>query len=224
MSEAIGEVTRHHVEEMTDALVGEFGDRFDREQIAALMQDSVARLAGQAEVEDFLPVLAHRFTRERLSSLARSGEAGLDIVFVSLSGGGRGQIAAALTTLLSNGSVSVHAAGTASGGVIDPSVQAVIDELAIDTSDAFNRPVSTEILSSADVVVTMGLSVGVVDVPEGVRREDWRVGDPVGATIEEARRVRGDIERRVRSLLDELGALPEARSPEAARENDVAIG
>ena len=155
MSEALGEVTRHHVEEMTDALVGEFGDRFDREQIAALMQDSVARLAGQAEVEDFLPVLAHRFTRERLSSLARSGEARLDIVFVSLSGGGRGQIAAALTTLLSNGSVSVHAAGTASGGVIDPSVQAVIDELAIDTSDAFNRPVSTEILSSADVVVTM---------------------------------------------------------------------
>jgi hypothetical protein len=82
----------------------------------------------------------------------------------------------------------------------------VIRELGFDTSDLFTRPVSAEVLTSADVVVAMGLSVGVVETREEVRREDWRVGDPVGATIEEARRVRNDIERRVRTLLDELGA------------------
>ncbi len=37
------------------------------------------------------------------------------------------------------------------------------------------------------------------------RHEDWRVGDPLGAPIEEVRRVREDIERRVRTLLDHLG-------------------
>ena len=57
------------------------------------------------------------------------------------------------------------------------------------------------------MIVTMGHSVGVVDMPQGVRHEDWRVGDPVGAPLEEIRRVRDDIDYRVRALLDELGAL-----------------
>ena len=83
-----------------------------------------------------------------------------------------------------------------------------------DTSESFTRPVSTEVLASADVIVTMGLSVGVVETPDGVRREDWRVGDPVGATIEEARRVRDDIERRVRTLLEELEVLAPATPDE----------
>lgn len=203
MSATLDPVTQHHVNQMIDALLGEFGDRFDRAQIEGLMSDSVTQLAGRANVADFLPVLAYRFTRERLGSLSRTGT-GLDIVFVSLSGGGRGQLAAALTTLLSGGAVSAHSAGTAEHGVVDPTVAEVIAELGIDTAELFSRPVSGEVLASADVVVTLGLSVGVVHTPEGVRREDWRVGDPVGASIEEARRVRKDIERRVRALLEEL--------------------
>src|SRR5262245_56464331 len=104
MAHTIDAVTQHHVDEMTDDLCVDF----DRGQIEELMADSVQQLAGRAQVEDFLPVLAYRFTRERLSSLLRSHASGWDVVFVSLSGGGRGQMAAALTTLLSNGSVSVH--------------------------------------------------------------------------------------------------------------------
>lgn len=204
MNATLDSVTQHHVDEMTEALAREFGDRFDRKQIEGLMSDSVAQLAGRANVADFLPVLAYRFTRERLGSLSRTSGTGVDVVFVSLSGGGRGQIAAALTTLLSGGAVSAHSAGTAEQGVVDPTVGEVVAELGIDTSEFFSRPVSGEVLASADVVVTLGLSVGVVHTPEGVRREDWRVGDPVGASIEEARRVRKDIERRVRALLEEL--------------------
>jgi arsenate reductase len=203
----IDPVTQHHVDEMIEDLCAEFSGRFDRGRIEELMADSVDQLAGQAQVEDFLPVLAYRFTRERLSSMGRSVGTGLDVVFISLSGGGRGQIAAALTTLLSGGRVSVHAAGTATLGVVDPITEAVIGELGIDTSEAFARPVDGEILANADVIVTMGHSVGAVQLPEGVKHQDWRVGDPVGASLEEARRVRDDIERRVRELLAELQAL-----------------
>jgi protein-tyrosine-phosphatase len=216
----IDPVTQHHVDEMIESLWAEFGDRFDRGHIEQLMTDSVDQLAGQAEVTDFLPVLAYRFTRERLGSMSRSASTGLDVVFISLSGGGRGQIAAALTTLLSDGKVSVHAAGTATLGVVDPITEAVIGELGIDTSEAFARPVDGEILARADVIVTMGHSVGSVELPEGVRHLDWRVGDPVGASLEEARRVRDDIERRVRELLVELGApvtVDRAQSAEASR-------
>jgi hypothetical protein len=38
-----------------------------------------------------------------------------------------------------------------------------------------------------------------------VIHEDWRVGDPVDASIDEVRRIRDGIERRVNALLDRLG-------------------
>jgi protein-tyrosine-phosphatase len=40
-----------------------------------------------------------------------------------------------------------------------------------------------------------------------VRHEDWRIGDPIGAPIDEIRRVRSDIEYRVRALLSGLGVV-----------------
>ena len=214
METGVDPVTQHHVEEMTDALVAEFGARFERDRIAELMADSVSQLASSAQVPDFLPVLAYRFTRERLGSIGRVPGTSWDVVFVSLSGGGRGQMAAALTTLLSEGeAVTAHAAGSSRHGVLDPTVETVIRELGVDTAEFFVRPVSSDILSAADVIVTMGHSVGNVELPEGVKHQDWRVGDPVGASIEETRRVRDDIERRVRELLVELHVLPSPGTP-----------
>ena len=56
----------------------------------------------------------------------------------------------------------------------------MIAELALDPEDEFAHPVTDEVLRAADVIVTMGHSVGVIDLPDGVRHEDWRVGDPIG--------------------------------------------
>jgi protein-tyrosine-phosphatase len=52
--------------------------------------------------------------------------------------------------------------------------------------------------------VTMGRSVGRVEIPAGTRHVEWRVGDPAGASLDEVRRVREDIERRVEAFADEL--------------------
>jgi len=173
------------------------------------MADSAVRLAETAAIPDYLPPLAYRLTKERLRATKRTGRPAADdtrdIVFVSLSGGGRGQIAAALTTLLFGNKITVHSAGTAVHGQIDPVVSTAISELGIDVTEAFARPITPEVLEATDVVVTMGHSVGVFDIPDGVRHEDWRVGDPAGAQLDEVRRVREDIERRVRTLLDRLG-------------------
>jgi hypothetical protein len=49
-------------------------------------------------------------------------------------------------------------------------------------------PLTDETLAGADVIVTLGRSVGPVRIPEGTRHEDWRIGDPVGAPLEEVRR------------------------------------
>jgi arsenate reductase (thioredoxin) len=228
MGNSLNPTVRQQIEWMVKHLCAEFDGAFDRARIAEVMDDSVEQLVKGATVFDYVPLMAYRFTRERLTAIMRTethdAEGARDVVFVSLSGGGRGQIAAALTTLLSDDRVSVHSAGTAVQGQIDPDVRAVIAELGVDPDQAFARPLKEEVLHGADVIVTMGHSVGVIDLPEGVRHEDWRVGDPIGAPIAEIRRVRADIEHRVRTLLSDLG-VPSAdrHATNAARpERDTA--
>ena len=194
---------------MVDQLSSEFEGQFDRDQIRQVLSDSATRLAASATVPGYIPLLAHRFARERLKAVSRlrgnDAQSVADVVFVSLSGGGRGQLAAALTTVLSNHQVSVHSAGTAVFAEIDPGVASVLAELGVKPDDAFARPVTDEVVQGADVIVTMGHSVGAIQIPPTVRHEDWRIGDPIGAPIDEIRRVRADIEYRVRALLDSLG-------------------
>jgi len=211
MSTSLDPVMQHQCDRMVADLCSEFAGAFDRSQIEDVMGDSVDRVLETATVFDFVPLMAYRFTRERLSAIKRAGgddaQDTWDVVFVSLSGGGRGQIAAALTAKLSDRRVSVHSAGTAARAQIDPHVRIIIQEIGLGPDDEFVRPVTDEVLGGADVIVTMGHSVGVVDIPDGVRHEDWRIGDPIGAPIDEIRRVRSDIEYRVRALLTELGVV-----------------
>jgi len=209
MKLSVDPTMKHQIERNVDHLCAEFATQFDRPQIEVVMDDSVQTVLDAATIPDFVPLMAYRFTRERLNTVKRAqgqkADGAWDVVCVSLSGGGRGQIAGALTTLLSDNLVSVHSAGTAVHGQIDPGVRTVIAELGIDPDRAFARPVTDEVLHGADVIVTMGHSVGVIDLPPTVRHEDWRIGDPSGAPVDEIRRVRSDIEYRVRALLADLG-------------------
>ncbi len=212
MSSSLNPAIKQQLDWTVKHLCGEFDGTFDRPQIQEVMDDSVQRIVKGATVFDDVPLMAYRFTRERLNAIKRAETHGAqgtwDVVFVSLSGGGRGQIAAALTTLPSE-KPRVRALRRYRGQRPNrPHVHAVIAELGIDPDQAFARPVTDEVLRAADVIVTMGHSIGVIDLPAAVRHDDWRVGDPIGAPIKEIRRVRADIEHRVRTLLTELGAAP----------------
>jgi protein-tyrosine-phosphatase len=200
-------VAKLHVTRAVDALADEFDETHSRETIERVMDDSVRQLVGRAEVDDFLPTLAHRFTRERLKAMGRAHgpeEALPDVLFVGLGDTGRGQIAAALVTLRSEGRIVAHSAGSSFGVSVDPAVVAVMEELGVDLTEAYAKPLSDEVLEAADMVVTMGRSVGSVEVPEGTTHLDWRVGDPTGAPVDEVRRVHDDIDRRVADLLATL--------------------
>jgi arsenate reductase (thioredoxin) len=73
-------------------------------------------------------------------------------------------------------------------GAGDDNVAAAMKEMGIDLSDVHAMPLTGEALTGAAVVVTMGRSVGTVQVPAGTRHEDWRIGDPIGAELAEVRR------------------------------------
>ena len=99
------------------------------------MDDSIAQLAGDAEINDFLSTLAYRFTRERLKAMGRAHgapDAQSEVLFIGLGDSGRGQIASALLTLRSKGRVVAHSAGQAAAQSVDPAVVAVMQELGVD--------------------------------------------------------------------------------------------
>ena len=191
----------------TDRLADEFQGIYDRQTISAVVNESAQRLSSHG-ITPFVHILAERFARERLRATAqaegRLAKERPSIVFVSLTGGGRAQIAAALFAKRAGDAVLVHSAGSDVSADIDPNVRAALAEVSIDLEEAFTKPLTPEVLGATDVVVTMGRSVGAVDIPDSVRHVDWRVGDPAGADLEEVRRVREDIGRRIDALAEEL--------------------
>jgi arsenate reductase (thioredoxin) len=210
------EVTELHVERAVDSLVDEFADRYPRALIERLVRDSFGVLLRRAELSEFLPTLAYRFARERLLASDRQRGIGqVEILFVGLGDTGRSQMAAGLTTVRSGGRIVAHSSGSVATASIDPAVVEVMAELDVDLGEAYAKPLSEEVLNAVDIVVTMGRSVGSVEIPADTRHVDWRVGDPSGASVDEARRVRDDIDWRVHELLAELD--PGENQPEAPR-------
>jgi arsenate reductase (thioredoxin) len=201
-------VTRQHVEKATEALQEEFAGTFSRETIARFIAESVD-LLGESKINAFVPVLAHRFARERLKALGQAE--GLitkeqpEVVFVCVHNAGRSQMAAGLLTLRSGGLVSVRSAGSDPGEVVNPLVTIAMAELGVDLAEAFPKPLTDEVVRAADVVVTMGCGDACPIFP-GKRYEDWELDDPAEATsLDEVRSIRNDIDARVQQLIGELG-------------------
>ncbi len=208
MTEMLDPVTRQHVEKAAEALQDEFAGTFFRETIARFLAESVD-LLGESKINVFVPVLAHRFARERLKALGQAE--GLitkeqpEVLFVCVQNAGRSQMAAGLLTLRSGGLVSVRSAGSDPGEAVNPLTAETMSELGVDLEDAFPKPLTDEVVRAADVVVTMGCGDACPIYP-GKRYEDWGVGDPAEATsIDEVRSIRDDIDSRVGQLLSELG-------------------
>jgi arsenate reductase len=185
----------------------EFRGIFSRQTIARYIAESVD-LLGESKLNVFVPVLAHRFARERLKALARTEglvtTAEPEVLFVCVHNAGRSQMAAGLVTLRSGGRVHVRSAGSDPGDAVNPLAVTAMEEIGVDLSDAFPKPLTDEVVRAADVVITMGCGDACPIYP-GKRYEDWQVDDPADASsIDEVRRIRDDIEARVRRLLDEL--------------------
>jgi len=136
----------------------------------------------------------------------RAQEPKREVLFVCVHNAGRSQMAAALLALRSGGIIDVRSAGSDPAEVVNPLVVEAMAELGVDLADAFPKKLSDDAVRSADVVVTMGCGDACPIYP-GKRYEDWEVDDPAEAvSLDEVRRIRDEIDGRVRRLLDELHA------------------
>jgi protein-tyrosine-phosphatase len=128
-------------------------------------------------------------------------------LFVCLHNAGRSQMSAALFEQAAAGRHRALSAGTTPADRVHPEVVAVMRELGIDLSDRTPRRLTRELAEQADVVVTMGCGDQCPYVP-GKRYVDWDLPDPSGRPIDEVRRTRDDITRRVEGLVAELDLMP----------------
>jgi protein-tyrosine-phosphatase len=206
MSQALDPITLRHVRKLTDGLVDEFVGIFSHETIERYVAESTDLLEG-ARFSDFVPVLSYRFARERLKALAQAegivAKEQPEVLFVCVHNAGRSQMAAGLVRLRSGGRIHVRSAGSDPADTINPAVIEAMDEIAVDMSEQFPKPLTDEVVRAADVVITMGCGDACPIYP-GKRYEDWALEDPAGQDLETVRRIRDDLDVRIQALVGEL--------------------
>jgi arsenate reductase len=195
------------VAQVTDRLENEFAGTFSAETIERFIADAQADLESRARVATWLPILVERFARERLRALARVEHPSPGtpaVLFLCVHNAGRSQMAAGWMRHLAGDGVDVYSGGSDPGSDVNAMAIEAMGEVGIDIAREFPKPWSDEEVRAADVVVTMGCGDACPVFP-GKRYLDWELTDPAGQPIEVVREVRGEIETRVRRLLDELG-------------------
>ena len=207
MTVQLDPITRRHIEKALEGLCEEFRGIFSRETIERFVAESYEKLP-QARFTDFVPLLVHRFARERLRALGQAEGTIVkdvpEVLFVCVQNAGRSQMAAALLNHRAAGRVHVRSAGSQPAEEINPAVVEALEELGLDVGEEFPKPLTDEVVRAADAVVTMGCGDACPIYP-GKRYEDWEVDDPADQPLPAVRRIRDEIDTRVQRLLAELG-------------------
>lgn len=125
------------------------------------------------------------------------------VLFVCVHNAGRSQMAAGFLEHLGGDKVNVYSAGSAPKDSINPIAVDAMREKGIDISGRSPKILTTESVQASDVVITMGCGDTCPFFP-GKRYEDWVLDDPAGKGIDEVRRIRDEIEKRVITLLKEI--------------------
>jgi protein-tyrosine-phosphatase len=188
-------------------LKDQFTGTFSVETIELFLQTSYDQFADRAKFTNFLPLMAERFARQRLTALARvegKHDDGVPIVlFLCVHNAGRSQMALGWFNHLAGDRAIAWSGGSEPSTEINPAVVEAMREMGINIAGEFPKPWTNEILRAADVVVTMGCGDACPIFP-GKRYEDWELDDPKGKDVGGVRPIRDEIGERVRGLLVSL--------------------
>jgi protein-tyrosine-phosphatase len=185
-----------------------FDGTFNRETIERFLHTSYDQFAGHATVANFLPLLAERFARQRLHALARIEGHEQDgrpvVLFLCVHNAGRSQMAMGFFQHYAGDDAIGWSGGSEPGEQVNAGAVAAMAERGIDIAQEYPKPWTDEIVRAADVIISMGCGDACPIFP-GKRYEDWTLDDPSGLDVADIRPIRDDIERRVLTLLDQLG-------------------
>ncbi len=197
---------QHALMTATARLTEEFTGIYGAPTIERFLHTSYEEFTAHSTIPNYLPLIAERFARQRLRALAKveGHHDGQPVVlFLCTHNAGRSQMALGFFTHLAGDAATGWSGGSEPGTQINPVAIAAMAERGIDISGEFPKPWTDEIVQAAEIVITMGCGDACPIFP-GKTYQDWDVPDPAGKDIEQVRAIRDDLERRVRSLLDQL--------------------
>jgi arsenate reductase len=115
-------------------------------------------------------------------------------------------MASAFFNRLAKGKVKAFSAGTQPAETVNPIVVEAMKEVVIDISNNKPQKFTMDLVEKADRMITMGCGADAESIcPAGfLETEDWSLDDPHGKPIEEVRKIRDEVRRRVEKLLIEL--------------------
>jgi protein-tyrosine-phosphatase len=184
-----------------------FASIYGTETIERFLHSSYDQFAARSSVPHFLPLLAERFARQRLTALAKvegKRDDGRPVVlFLCIHNAGRSQMALGFFQHLAGDQAVAWSGGSEPGIDVNPAAIAAMRERGVDIATEYPKPWTDEVVRAADVVVTMGCGDACPIFP-GKRYLNWILDDPAGQSVDDVRPIRDEIERRVRQLLNEL--------------------
>jgi arsenate reductase (thioredoxin) len=123
------------------------------------------------------------------------------VLFVCNQNAGRSQMAEAFFKRYAPADIRAESAGDRPARKVHPEVVEAMKEVGIDLTDRRPRRLTVEMQLHADWAITLACGANCPYVPTTV--EDWDLDDPAGRPIDEVRRIRDDVEARVKDLLEQ---------------------
>lgn len=125
------------------------------------------------------------------------------VLFVCVHNAGRSQMAAGYLRRLAGDRVTVLSAGSEPAATLNPVAVEAMAEEGIDI--ATNQPavLTADAVRESDIVITMGCGDACPIYP-GRTYLDWTIEDPHGKPLDEVRRIRDDLDVRVRELIPQI--------------------
>jgi arsenate reductase (thioredoxin) len=126
----------------------------------------------------------------------------LNILFVCVGNQGRSVMAERLFRRAAGDRHAARSAGSAPGNATHPAVLEALEEVGLDASNHVPAKLDDERIGWADVIVAT--CDDACPVIPGKRYVSWQIEDPAGRPLSEVRKIRDEIDARVRELAAEL--------------------
>jgi len=124
------------------------------------------------------------------------------VLFICIENSCRSQMAEAIFNHLAPRGMKAISAGSRPAKEVNPLALTALKEIGIDADALRPKLLTREMAERADRIITMGCPEACPAV--GKPMEDWGIEDPSGGGIEEYRKTRETITRKVEQLLEVL--------------------
>ncbi len=126
----------------------------------------------------------------------------MKVLFVCIENAGRSKMAEAFARSMG---LDASSAGTVPASEVNPIVAKAMKEVGIEISQSKPRYLDARMIDEADRIILMGCSVesvcpAVLLGKMKKKSEDWNLEDPKGKPIEDVRKIRDEIQARVKVL------------------------